>query len=271
MNSNKIRASAVHAFSSHGHNSLSPHRQPSLPYDKPQKNPVSGNFIRHRRIGSLNFKPRNNLRVTQQQPIIQKLNYSNIQSPSNTNNSALIQKYCRAARTEKPTPLISPRMSTMKSLILTEIYSSKPLNLNKSISHHQQTLGQTAVIKSGRLIDEMRHGSTGCALTRQQQKMLSPSSTRARWAKEIVLTPHKENQAKKQEESKNFIQEGINSMQNQNFSRAIELFGQAISVAPKNNPEAYFRRGIALLDLNAAGNSIKVFFLNKNIGLIKSG
>ncbi len=227
---------ALHASVSPGRRG--PVRDSSQPRDGSSKPRVPTDYIRHRRMASLTFKqnaaPKGSQLVT-------------------SGNYSLFQKYCRAARTEKPTPLISPRTSTMKSLMLTEIYTSKPMYKTAAgtTTHHQQVsnkLNTTTVIKPGQ---EFRRGSTG---SRQFHKTQYCAASSRRRSRECISTPQS---AKRNAEAGQLVQEGIEAVKRHELAAAIDCFNNAATMFP-NNPEVYLNRGIAYLEDNAPGKAAKV-------------
>ena len=227
-----MRKTVVHPTTINPNVSLSIGRKPAIPEEK-----RSEERVHHKRMISLTCKPRSTFRT--------------IQSPSDNDNNVLFKRYCRDSICDKTAPLISPKVPMMRSLILAEIYS-KPLC--KTISHQQpvKTLRQTTIIKAGNTGEEnMRRGSTGC-VARRMQRILCPSTTRTK-------PPIQKHEKKVPEAAQVSLQEGIEKLKKNDLNNSIDCFDRALALKPKNNPDAYYHRGIALLKAGMAPRALKVY------------
>ena len=205
-------------------------------YVHPSRDKRNNEFNNHRRIGSISTKPPSNLNTIQ-----------NPNAVSSKNNGLAKNYYRGRIRTEKQTPTVSPKVATIKSLLLSEIYSARHL------THRHSKLNNTT-LRSGHLASQERHGSIESQprIKIQNMSFLIPASNR-----------HKKNSINffSKRNSENYLDvlnKGLDNLKLKNFREAIDCFDKVINTSP-NSPEAYFHRGIAFFESEANTKALKDF------------
>jgi len=193
---------------------LTPSRRQNTLHDKPH----------HHRKGSLPFSSKTSVR--------------SIQNPGNKSFKKGSRKACKDNT-------LSPKMSTMKSLVIKDIYGSK--NLGKSMAY---TSKLASTLRSNRPMKEVRHSSTGAQLRMKTQRKSFIGATSVR---------HNLFKNKRHSENLSYsLHKGLEKLKNRKLEQAIECFDKSIAVMP-NTPHAYFHRGIAYFESGITAKALKDF------------
>jgi len=210
---------------------LTPSRHLNAQRDTHSKEPIY-----HRRIGSITLKTRSNATINDSQNLI-------------TKNGGMKRSLHGRIKTEKHTPMVSPKIFNIKAMDTKEIYTSKLLC--KSTSQHPK-LNNITALKSGRSIIRARHGSIGSQLPIKIQNESFSGTTTIRQRRNTLKF------LKDTDDFRNTMQRGLESLQHRNLKLAIEHFTRAIDLK-ENVPEAYFNRGVAYFEFEDMTKALRDF------------
>lgn len=197
-------------------------------------------FTYHRRVGSISFKTRANVTA---------VNGTQNLSTTHAKNGGLKRYFHRRTRTDKHTPIVSPKMFTIKSLATSEIYSNK--QLCKSTSQHPK-LNSTTALKSGKPVLKARHGSIGSQLPAKLQNCSSTGTGSIRQRRNTLKF------LKDTGDFRSTLQKGQENLRLRNFRLAVEHFTRAAEMNP-SAPEPFFSRGVAFFELQATAKALQDF------------
>ena len=189
----------------------------------------------HHRMISLHLQPQIGMRT--------------IQNSHKLKNYSLLKNFKGRMKTENHSSITSPKSPTMKSIVLTEIYSSKHLFRG---NHNISKLDSLGTIKFSRLYKKPRHSSI--------EPKLRTNSIKKYIINKGIINPNIHdvisNKNTKTNEFQALLQKGINMLNRKNTSQAIKYLSDAINLFP-NIPEPYFHRGIAYFEDNMTSKALQ--------------
>ena len=218
---------------------LTPSRHLNIPREKHLTE-----FFYHRRKGSLPSDIRSSLR--------------NIQSSQNNNlihlkyGKILKKGSHKNSNTDKNLTSVSINMKQIKVPGTKDLHGSK--HSTKSAIHHPK-LGNTTMIKPGKLIKAARHGSIGNQLGNKPQRKSFVGVTSVRHKKNSISFFKSKRTS---EEFSQMMYQGLEKLKNREMEQAIECFDKVIELF-SNIPEASFNRGIAYFESDMVAKALVDF------------